>query len=55
MSKTEAATAVDAVLDSVADALKAGEQVTLVGLALFLFVQEKHEQVVILVLVSLCK
>ena len=36
MSKTEAATAVDAVLDSVADALKEGEQVTLVGFGTFL-------------------
>ena len=36
MSKTEAASAVDAVLDSVADALKSGEQVTLVGFGTFL-------------------
>ena len=36
MSKTEAATAVDAVLDAVADALKSGEQVTLVGFGTFL-------------------
>ena len=36
MSKTDAATAVDAVLDSVADALKQGDQVTLVGFGTFL-------------------
>ncbi len=36
MSKTDAASAVDAVLDSVADALKQGNQVTLVGFGTFL-------------------
>ena len=36
MTKTEAASAVDAVLDSVAAALKDGEQVTLVGFGTFL-------------------
>jgi len=36
MSKTEATTAVDAVLDSVTAALKDGEQITLVGFGTFL-------------------
>jgi DNA-binding protein HU-beta len=36
LSKTEAAAAVDAVLDSVADALKQGDQVTLIGFGTFL-------------------
>lgn len=36
ISKNDAAVAVDAVLDSVADALKAGDQVTLVGFGTFL-------------------
>ena len=36
MSKADAADAVDAVLDSVQDALKQGEQVTLVGFGTFL-------------------
>ncbi|MEE9332681.1 MAG: HU family DNA-binding protein [Granulosicoccaceae bacterium] len=36
MSKTEAGAAVDAVLDSVTDALKNGDQVTLVGFGTFL-------------------
>lgn len=35
MSKADAAVAVDAVLDSVADALKGGDQVTLVGFGTF--------------------
>lgn len=35
MSKADAATAVDAVLDSVAEALKKGDQVTLVGFGTF--------------------
>jgi len=36
LSKTEAAAAVDAVLDSVTAALKQGEQITLVGFGTFL-------------------
>jgi len=36
MSKAEAAAAVDAVLDSVTDALQKGEQITLVGFGTFL-------------------
>jgi len=36
LSKTEAATAVDAVLDSIADALKQSDQVTLIGFGTFL-------------------
>ncbi len=36
MSKTEATSAVDAVLDSVTAALKDGEQITLVGFGTFL-------------------
>ena len=36
MSKTEAGAAVDAVLDSVTDALRNGDQVTLVGFGTFL-------------------
>lgn len=36
MSKTDAAAAVDAVLDSVTEALKKGDQVTLVGFGTFL-------------------
>ncbi len=36
MSKTEAAAAVDAVLDSITNALKGGDQVTLVGFGTFL-------------------
>ena len=36
MSKQDAASAVDAVLDSLTDALKGGDQVTLVGFGTFL-------------------
>jgi DNA-binding protein HU-beta len=36
MSKADAATAVDAVLDAVTDAMKEGDQVTLVGFGTFL-------------------
>ena len=36
MSKQDATTAVDAVLDSLTDAMKQGEQVTLVGFGTFL-------------------
>ncbi len=36
MSKADAATAVDAVLDSVMDAMQKGDQVTLVGFGTFL-------------------
>lgn len=36
MSKTDASTAVDAVLDCLTDALKNGEQVTLVGFGTYL-------------------
>ncbi|MEE9322092.1 MAG: HU family DNA-binding protein [Granulosicoccus sp.] len=36
MSKAEATAAVDAVLDSVSDALQKGEQITLVGFGTFL-------------------
>ena len=36
MSKQDAASAVDAVLDTMTDALKSGEQVTLIGFGTFL-------------------
>lgn len=44
MSKTDAADAVEAVLDAVSDALKAGDQVTLVGFGTFLVRDRKARQ-----------
>lgn len=44
MSKTEAADAVEAVLDSIGAALKSGEQVTLVGFGTFLVRKREARQ-----------
>lgn len=44
MTKSEAADAVEAVLESVTDALKAGEQITLVGFGTFLVRDRKARQ-----------
>lgn len=44
MTKSEASDAVEAVLESVTDALKAGEQITLVGFGTFLVRDRKARQ-----------
>ena len=44
LSKTEAADAVEAVLDSITDALKSGDQVTLVGFGTFLVRKREARQ-----------
>jgi len=44
MTKTEAADAVEAVLNSISDALKSGEQVTLVGFGTFLVRKREARQ-----------
>ena len=44
MQKSEAAAAVDAVLDSITDALKSGDQVTLVGFGTFLVRKREARQ-----------
>jgi len=44
MQKSEAAAAVEAVLDSITDALKSGDQVTLVGFGTFLVRKREARQ-----------